>query len=1031
MPKNITNFFAKLLFIFFSLYVIIFFSAPFVIKTLIDKKLGEHNATLTTRSVLVDLWSARVRVEGFSLAHLGKPLATFETLELNCSYKSVAKGAFIANALFVDGLKLYVHRDQNKTFNFQKIFPQKSEEKKSASPLYFSINNINLKNANVEYKDDILKQTFTLSKADISLPFVSTIPHDTEIFTRPSAKGFFNGSPFAFNAKSRPFAKDLKSELELTIKDVDLSAVNSFLPTSGAIERVGGKLAVALKLSFEKAAQNKTLLTADVNLTEFALRARDASISLKTASIRKIAFSQKPSIHKERNSQTLLIADVDLGGVIFANKNATVSLNSASADKLLYAPESTSVSLDDLTLKKLSVKDANQKEPLLFDKAIISNLKAAIKDKELNIKSVTISNSTANIQKSSAGLNITSLAPASKPENKKENGQKAWNASVKEIAIDGKAEYGDDMFLGKKAHKIEVPAFSLNAKDFILNADTPTQIKLDANTSGGAISYAGSVWQKQKKANGVFEIKRIDLTIIDKLGFLPSKLRIFSGDLDVGGGFESSFGEKIGATLTDGFVDARRFGLYTEKRNSRLITFDTLSLKGASASYPSSNIQIGGAALSGFYANLKIDENKTLNLVKLFSGAKNSETNSSSVKTEPKAAPSLRVDKLTIQGGAIDFEDRGVKNRFKTSLSDITGSVGRLSFDKNESAKIELRANSGGYGRMAIEGEVTPSKENFALRLKAETIDVPMEQFTPYSQKFIGHNIESGSLGLSLSYKVLGRKIEASNKISLFGFSLGEETESATAVRLPYKLAIAILKDANGNIEIELPVEGSLDNPEIKSGAIVWRLIKQLIIKIVKSPFSALASLFDSSDELSYAAFGLGSATLSDLETLKLKKTADIINKKESLRVELQGFVDAQNDIKGYKEREFEKRVLSAKAKELKTQKETKIEPNEYEKYLKLAYKNESFPKPKNMLGFDKTLTADDMKTLIIAHINAGAKEMEALAADRVASVKEALIKYGVAANRISTPHKALEAPKQKEKAPDSRVDIGLAIAKE
>ena len=144
MPKNTSNFFAKLLFIFFSLYVIIFFSAPFVIKTLIDKKLGEHNATLTTRSVLVDLWSARVRVEGFSLAHLGKPLATFETLELNCSYKSVAKGAFIANALFVDGLKLYVHRDQNKTFNFQKIFPQKSEEKKSASPLYFSINNFHL-----------------------------------------------------------------------------------------------------------------------------------------------------------------------------------------------------------------------------------------------------------------------------------------------------------------------------------------------------------------------------------------------------------------------------------------------------------------------------------------------------------------------------------------------------------------------------------------------------------------------------------------------------------------------------------------------------------------------------------------------------------------------------------------------------------------------------------------------------------------------------------------------------------------------
>ncbi|MDD3467634.1 MAG: hypothetical protein PHE67_10840, partial [Campylobacterales bacterium] len=179
-------------------------------------------------------------------------------------------------------------------------------------------------------------------------------------------------------------------------------------------------------------------------------------------------------------------------------------------------------------------------------------------------------------------------------------------------------------------------------------------------------------------------------------------------------------------------------------------------------------------------------------------------------------------------------------------------------------------------------------------------------------------------------------------------------------------------------------------------------------------------------DEHSYVAFGYGSSVLSEAESSKLQKTAEFINKKPNLKVELRGYIDSEKDVIGYKEELLKQKLIAAKMKDLKLKTPTTVNENEYEKYLKEVYGAEKFPKPKNFLGLNKSLNANDMKTLIITHTEVGAKELDGLARTRAHRVQEELIKNSVAKERISVSTKELSAPEPREKAPNSRVEIGF-----
>jgi hypothetical protein len=289
-----------------------------------------------------------------------------------------------------------------------------------------------------------------------------------------------------------------------------------------------------------------------------------------------------------------------------------------------------------------------------------------------------------------------------------------------------------------------------------------------------------------------------------------------------------------------------------------------------------------------------------------------------------------------------------------------------------------------------------------------------------------------------VKYKVENRKLDAQNQIILNQLTFGEKVESPTATKLPVLLAVALLKDRNGVIDVNLPISGSLDSPEFSVGGIILRIIINIITRAVTSPFALLGAAFGggSGGELSYIEFDYGRANLPESAEAKIKSIASAMNNRPALKLDISGRVDPVNDLEGLKQTSIERKVKAQKMKDLvrqgtapKSVDEVQVDKAEYERYLKAAYNDESFPKPRNVIGLAKDLPAPEMESLMLKNAQTTDDDLRNLANRRAQVVQERLLATGqVTADRLSIVGAKPVSSEEKEKAKSklSRVDFSL-----
>lgn len=524
-------------------------------------------------------------------------------------------------------------------------------------------------------------------------------------------------------------------------------------------------------------------------------------------------------------------------------------------------------------------------------------------------------------------------------------------------------------------------------------------------------SFAGDVRHAQGTTGGSATALQGDLSI-DEVRVLERGAASCAGARDASPDGE----EPCGSASADDLLRWKALGL----RGLRLET---------AAGKPWS-LQVRETALSDFFARVVLQENGRLNLQDLLKPIPVSANGGSARQDVPKeppadaasaaaAAPRIRFGPITLAGGSVAFSDRFVKPNYSTDLSELAGRLGAFASasasapgEEPKMADLELRGKAEGTASVEISGQLNPLARPLALDIQGRMRDLELPPLSPYSVKYAGHAIERGKLAVDVNYRVRpDGQLTASNRVVLRQLAFGDAVEGAPA-SLPVRLAAALLADRNGVIDVDLPISGSLNDPEFRLGSVIWRVLGNMVLKAVTSPFSLLAGAFGGSEELDRIEFAPGSAALDAASRERLDKIARALADRPALTLTVVGEAGPEADREGWKRQRLHDMVLAEKRRAgaragqgaeaaAAAGAPVAISPDEYNGLLKEVYRRADMPKPRNLIGLAKDMPAGDMERLLLAHIAMPAEAMRALAVARGAAARDYLAQHAVPLDRL------------------------------
>jgi hypothetical protein len=520
------------------------------------------------------------------------------------------------------------------------------------------------------------------------------------------------------------------------------------------------------------------------------------------------------------------------------------------------------------------------------------------------------------------GQEAVSTAPThSSPPQAANSAENDWTVKLAAVDLENASIQLEDRSIAP-ATRFELAPVQLKITDLSLDQTRPVPVVLNATLDDTtSIKAEGTLTPGPFAAELDVQLDELDLRKFQPYVGQATDMTIRRGQAQATGRFSISppSGKKPELSFA-GDVRVTGFRTIDNPLKEDFINFEHLDLRKLRFAMQPDSMSIDRAVLRKPYARVSISPDQVLNVAAVFDPegtaaalaerkAMAAAEESESKKRRPQrarkdknervpAAPPprevlvetgwpIRIREVRIESGQMNFSDQFIQPNFAADIKDLDGTLTGLSTDPNSSAKVDLKGEVGEFSPVTIAGEIQffAFDRHTDIGMKFENIPLPI--FNPYSGRFAGYNIAKGSLTTDLQYLIEDRKLEAKHHIRIDQLEWGEATESKEAVPLPVKLATSLLKDVDGVIDLNVPVNGTLDDPKFRIGPIVWQIIKNILVKAVTAPFRLLGSLFTGAEEAQFVQFAPGEATLDPADAEQMNALAKGLAQKPEINLDV------------------------------------------------------------------------------------------------------------------------------------------------
>ncbi|WP_265431521.1 DUF748 domain-containing protein [Aeromonas salmonicida] len=488
-------------------------------------------------------------------------------------------------------------------------------------------------------------------------------------------------------------------------------------------------------------------------------------------------------------------------------------------------------------------------------------------------------------------LDLTALLvpqPADKPSGKKPAPGNPWRWSLKETRI-SQGEFKLTESSSGKPLLREISGLNLTLGPLGSQSDQPSPLTLNATLNAqSTLGFDGALTLTPFALDG--DIKQAGLPLKWAQPYLQDLLRITVRDGQLASRTRLALTTNAEGGLSKlevtGGLDIDQLFVLDRADNQRLLQIDRLELSGLHYDAISQQVKIGDILLHKPFARIEINEDGITNLQQLVLPQ--------AASTEPAngPVPRITIDQVRTEQGNLRFADRSLSPEFVVDIASLSGQSRHISNIPGQRSDLAFNGKVDRYAPVTIRGNTNLLIEQPVLDVAVTFSNLELTTFTPYSGTYAGYAIDKGQLSMKLNYKLQGNRLEGDNDITIKKLQLGEKIKSEQAKDMPLGLAIALLSDANGVIQMNLKVKGNLDQPNFSLGNIFWDVLGNTLRKAITSPFSLLASLTGGTEDLDELPFLLGEPALTPTQQIRLTKLAQALKERPKISMNIRGKVN-------------------------------------------------------------------------------------------------------------------------------------------